>query len=361
MDWPPVLRELHLYGGGRVLNGMDQKADLRPSMISGKSASFKIKSFGSFYGDIKRLGLQIVGCDFFHTEEQANSFVPPEWRSINPVASLGWLCTDQGHAWSFIANAAFLQKSGLFYDMASRISHQIRACEWRLRQLSEAYSDQLSGRLLSKSFKANERFLDGYTSLCYLALQSFLVDACTLRDYLSEFYYEATIRKNDSSVPKITALSGLLKTWRSQPPQDKAGKELRASSLSGSWLYELGAYRDLVVHVAPLANAGKTLLAFTKTIEFQGELLPAVQLPIPLKPAEVKSSRATGQYFDDPDLNFARSLNFVKDMESSRDALEYAHISMQQLGALCSSISDISPFAPEVPIIKPLNLKITKG
>lgn len=361
MDWPAVLRELHLYGGGRVLNGMDQKAELRPSAMSGKCASLNIRSFGSFYGDIKRLGLQIVGCDFFYTEGQAKSFAPPEWRSINPAASPPWLCTDQGNNWSFIANAAFLQKNGLFYDMASRISHQIRVCEWRLRQLSEAYSEQLNGRLLSKSFKPNDRFLDGYTSLCFLALQSFLVDACTLRDYLSEFYSEAKIRKDDPSVPKISALSGLLKFWRSQPPQDKAGKELRASSRPDNWLYDLGAYRDLVVHVAPLANAGKTLLAFTRTIECQGELLPAIQLPIPLKPAEVKNSRTTGQYFDDPNLNFARGLNFIEDMESSRDALEYAHISMQQLGALCSSIAEISPFAPEVPIITPINLKITKG
>lgn len=215
--------------------------------------------------------------------------------------------------------------------------------------------------MFSKTFKANDRFLDGHTSLCYLALQSFLIDACTLRDYLSEFYSEAMIRRGNPSAPKITALVGLLKVWRSQPPEDNAGKELRASSLSGNWLYELGAYRDLVVHVAPLANAAKTLLAFTKTIEFQGELLPAIQLPIPLKPAEVKNSRTTGQYFDDPDLNFARGLNFIEDMESSRDALEYAHIAMQQLGALCSSIAGISPFAPQVPIITPINLKITKG
>nr|WP_314524459.1 hypothetical protein [uncultured Pseudomonas sp.] len=84
MDWLPVLRELHLYGGGRVLNGMDQKADLRPNALSGKSASLNIKSFGSFYGDIKRLGLQIVGCDFFHTEDQAKSFAPPRVEVHQP-------------------------------------------------------------------------------------------------------------------------------------------------------------------------------------------------------------------------------------------------------------------------------------
>ncbi|WP_125925125.1 hypothetical protein [Pseudomonas sp. p106] len=359
MDWEPILRELHLYGGGRILNGMDPKSDLRPHALSGKAASFQIKSYGSFYRDIRGLGFEILGCDFFQTEEQAKGFVPPEWRSINPSASPTWLCADQGHNWSFIANSAFLQKSGIFCDIASRISHQIRACEWRLRQLSEAYHDQLNGRLLSKSFKPNERFLDGHTSLCYLALQSFLVDACTLRDYLSEFYSEALIRMADPAIPRISSLSGLLKVWRSNPPQDKAGKELRASALPGNWLYELGAYRDLVVHVAPLANASKTLLVFTKTIELGGEQIPAIQLPIPLKPAQVTKSRTTGEYFDDPELNFARNLNHIETMDDSRDALEYAHITMQQLGASCNSIASVSPFAPETPIIKPINLKIT--
>ncbi|MGY2410921.1 hypothetical protein [Pseudomonas pergaminensis] len=360
MEWQPVLRELHLYGGARVFNGTDPKVNIQPSALSGKLASITINSYSSLYSDIKGLGLKAVGCDFFETEEEVKGFAPPLWRSINPAATPLWLCADQGQNWSFIANAAFMQKSGLFCDIASRISHQIRACEWRLRQLSEAYSNQLNGRLLSKSFVANDRFMDGNTSLCYLALQSFLVDACTLRDYLSEFYSEATIRLHDSSAAKITSLSGLLKSWRTHLPQDKAGKELRASSLQDKWLYDLGAYRDLVVHVAPLANAEKTLLAFTKTIEFHGENIPAIQLPIPLKPAQVTKKRTTGEYFEDPNLNFARGLNYIQDMDSSRDALEYAHITMQQLGAICSSIAATSPFAPEIPIITPIDLKITK-
>lgn len=352
MAWLPVLRELHLHGGARLFNGMDPKANLRPNTVSNRGMQITLKSFESLYSEVKKLGLSVIGCDFFHTEESAKGLSPPEWRSKNLASAPSWLCADQGHEWSFIANGAFKQKNGLMYDMASRISHQLRTCEWRLRQLSEAYSDQLTGRIQSKPFKADQRFLDGYTPLCYLALQSFLVDACVLRDYISEFYSEVVIRGSNSEFNKITTLSGLLKKWRNQPPTDSVGREINASAKSGEWLFELGAYRDLVVHVAPLANAGKTLFAVTKTLKLpQGELLPVVKLPLPSNPADLKNQRVTGRYFQDPELTFARFKNIMEDDASNRDALEYAHLCMQQLGALAASISKISPIRPEIPLI----------
>ncbi|MCF5806143.1 hypothetical protein [Pseudomonas tremae] len=354
MEWHTVLRELHLHGGGRLLNGMDPKATVRPNTVSNRGIQITLKSFESLYSDTKKLGLNVIGCDFYTTEEASKGFSPPEWRSKNIAASPTWLCADQGHGWSFIAHGAFKQKNGLLYDLASRISHQLRACEWRLRQLSEAYAEQLNGRLRSKPFTADERFLDGYTSLCYLALQSFLVDACVLRDYLSEFYSEVMIRSSVPDANKITTLSGLLKKWRSEAPKDAAGRELNASAKHGQWLFELGAYRDLVVHVAPLANAGKTLFAVTRTIELtQGELLPAIKLPLPSDPAALTKERVSGRYFEDPELTFARFKNVLEDISSTRDSLEYAHITMQQLGALASSVSKISPIKPEVPLITP--------
>lgn len=360
MEWHQVLRELHLYGGARILNGMDPKATLRPSTVNGKITNITLRSFSSFYSDVRSLGLLIVGCDFFQTEHEAKGFSPPEWRSMNIIKNPTWLCADQGHEWSFISNAAFIQRRGLLCDISARISHQIRACEWRLRQLSEAYSDQLSGALNSRVFKAGERFLDGYTSLCYLALQAFLVDACVLRDYLSEFYAEVVIRAADENSKKINTLSGLLKVWRSAPPSDAAGKEMNASAKPDQWLFELGAYRDLVVHVALLASAGRTLMAAFQGINLPGgQVLPAIKLPLPHKPANLKNDRVTGEYFDDPELNFARLRNVIEDIDSCRDALEYAHVTMQQLGALCSSVAKLSPVEPEVPFITPTDLRIT--
>lgn len=156
----------------------------------------------------------------------------------------------------------------------------------------------------------------------------------------------------DSDANKITTLNGLLKRWKQYPPTDPAGKELRASAQPGQWLFELGAYRDLVVHVAPLANAGRTLFAVTRTIEMpHGELLPAIKLPLPGNPASLTKERVTGRYFQDPDLDFARLKNIIENTPDSRDSLEYAHLCTQQLGAIANSISKISPIRPEMPLI----------
>ncbi|WP_143498865.1 hypothetical protein [Pseudomonas sp. Irchel 3A18] len=352
MEWPMVLRELHLHGGGRILSGGGPKTTCRPNMVSNRSLVITLRSFGSLYSDVKSLGLSIVGCDFYTNDDEVNGLDPPQWRSMNIAAKPLWLCNDQCNEWSFIAHSAFKQSKGLLYDIASRIDHQLRVCEWRLRQLSEVYEQQLKSRLREAPFLAGKQFLDGYTSLCYLALQSFLVDACVLRDYLSEFYYEAIVKVVDADASKITTLNRLLKRWKQHPPTDPAGKELRASAQLGQWLFELGAYRDLVVHVAPLANAGRTLFAVTRTIEMpHGESLPAIKLPLPSNPADLTKERVTGRYFQDPDLGFARLKNIIENTPDSRDSLEYAHLCMQKLGAVASSVSKVSPVAPEMPLI----------
>lgn len=360
MEWHQVIRELHLYGGRRILNGMDPKATLRPSTVSGKLANITLRSFGNLYSDVESLGLGIVGCDFFHTENDVKGFSPPEWRTLHVAKDPIWLCADQGHEWSFIANAAFMQRLGFLCDISARIAHQIRASEWRLRQLSEAYSDQLSGALNSRAFKDGERFMDGYTSLCYLALQAFLVDACVLRDYLSEFYAEVVVKACSHSSKKITTLSGLLRFWRSAPPSDAAGMSIQESAKAGEWLYDLGAYRDLVVHVAPLASADRTLITvFQETNLSGGQVLPGVKLPLPTRPANIKNDRVTGEYFNDPELNFARLRNIIEDIDSCPDALEYAHLTMQRLGAMCRMLSKISPVEPKVPVFTANDLKVS--
>src|SRR5438105_3706009 len=87
--------------------------------------------------------------------------------------------------WRQIAHAAFKAKRGRLWDSASRIAHQLRVCGWRLRQVSEAYRDQLWARSDGK-FAAGQHFQDQFTWLVYLAIQSFLLDACILRDYIAE-------------------------------------------------------------------------------------------------------------------------------------------------------------------------------
>ncbi|MEX5586888.1 hypothetical protein [Pseudomonas urmiensis] len=358
MDRPQVLREVHTLGGGRVINGIDDVAVIQPGPVGSQELRFPIGGFTTLYSDVTNLGLTVVGCDFYHGGNDHN---PPEWRPKNLRGESAWICSDQGHKWSFLANAAFQAKQGRLYDICARISHQIRSCEWRLRQLSEAYTNQLYGRLSSGRFAADERFLDGHTSLCYLAFQSYLVDASVLRDYLAEFYSEVMLRPHDEKI-KVAAIKGLLNIWKKAPPTDEAGLEFKSATDEGEWLSELGAYRNLVVHTAPLASAGRTLLAFTRLIELpDGQELPAIKIPVPLNPSELIGSRTSGEYFDDPEMNFARLKNFIDDQSPSVDAMEYAHLSLQKLASLCSAISTLAPLVPEIPTIIPQNLTINRG
>lgn len=352
MNWQPVIREVHLLGGGRAFNGMNPKVDIHPSTVTKKTLTIHLKDYHSLFHNLNTAGLEVIGCDFFTTPESANGYAPPQWRSMNKNGKI-WLCAEEGDNWSFIAHSAFKHKKGLLCDIASRISHQIRACEWRLRQLSESYADQLKSRTYSDAFKDNQRFFDEYTSLTYLSLQSFLVDACVLRDYLSEFYSEVTPNEiNNGQINKITTLSGLLRYWKISPPKNPVGKEILTSAKPGQWLFELGSYRDLVVHTAPLAQAGRTLCAVTKLFNLpHSEKLPGIKLPLPNNPARLKTERSSGRYFNDPELNFARFQNLIDDLDNTKDSLEYAHSCMQSLGAMAKSVSTLSPVKPEIPLI----------
>ena len=63
-----------------------------------------------------------------------------------------------------------------------------------------------------KQTDAGKRFEDGFTKLAYIAIQSHLVDACILRDYLAEFLAGFVWPPAPGGAsPQTTALSGLLK------------------------------------------------------------------------------------------------------------------------------------------------------
>lgn len=355
MEWLSV-REVHISGGIRVLSYDKSSNFLLPGDMTGEKKTIEIQRYNSLFADIKRLGLEIVGCDFFtgpHTEAR------PEWR-IKPSSGSGWLTWEQGRDWSFIANGAFKKGDSKLYDIATRVSHQLRSCEWRVRQLSESYMDQLNSKLKSGDFKPDQRFLDRCTELCYLAAQTFLIDACTLRDYLIEFYWH--VKPTDTK--NITSIGPLLSHWKKAPPLDSHGVKIQEISSQGNWLDILGTYRNLIIHAAPLATAGATLYAITGTVQLSNsEYLPFVKLPLPSDPGKLKEDRSSGKHFDDPSLRQARFHNIIESAEaaSALDSLTYAHSCLEKLSIWAASLAELSPVEAEIPVIVPIagSLKIT--
>ena len=235
------------------------------------------------------------------------------------------------------------------WDVASRISHQIRVCEWRFRQLSEAYHDQLIAVIQSKRFKERNGVVDGFTWLGYLAFQAFVVDACVLRDYFAE--YRALILPPESQLPvKVRRLKSLKQYYLDKiEPEAEADKLLASATVQGGWLFVLSAYRNLVVHYAPIASAGKDLFAYCVRGRLaNGGELPSIKLPIPQDPDDIIVKRSSGSHLEDPSLDYARFINALKDPESVPDGLDYAFSLIAELALLGLRLSEISPVAPQM-------------
>lgn len=346
-------RSIHLQGGCRAIDNKDQKLRLDP-VASGRIAVLPLPRYDTAYDLLRTAGFSVLGADFYFEREQTDGRRLPEWRTHHPIGSSVWPCSEQADNWSFIAYSAFRQKNGLLWDVASRIRYQLRTCDWRVRQVSESYRQQLHATVRAGTFGVGRRFKDGFTWLGYLAIQSFLVDACVLRNYLAE--YRALILSQagtHSFRTKITGMASLRKRYLEKiDPTVPVDQTLIDATAPGGWLYELGSYRDLVVHYAPLSSAGKTLYAVCTSPPFDVDTtLASIKLPIPSNPGAISAGRTSGAYFDDPELTYARFKNALDDPAVAMDGLQYAHASLGQLAVLAATLSVISPVKPEIPAL----------
>lgn len=219
----------------------------------------------------------------------------------------------------------------------------------------------------AKQFLSGRRSVDRFTWLGYLAIQSFLVDACVLRDYLAE--YRALILSQGgqhSFRTKVTRIGSLKKQYLDKViPTLPVDQALAGAAAIGCWLHLLGSYRDLVVHFAPLARAGKALYAVCTSLRIDAmATLPSIKLPIPLEPAKISESRTSGAYWNDPEQNYARFLNALENPAAAIDGLDYAHSSLGHLVVLASQLADISPVEPQIPTLTEqdiLSLEVSNG
>lgn len=327
---------------------------MEPYASNSKIASFPLPNYASAYALLAEAGFRTIGADMYTQVEQADGRYLPVWRAYHRSGRSSWPCAEQADEWSFLAHAAIKGKNGLLWDVASRITHQLRTCDWRLRQLSECYRDQLWATVRRKDFREGHRFYEGFTWVGYLAIHSFLVDACVLRDYLGE--YRALLLAQSGQhcfKSKITTIGSLKKQYLDRGNLSLAvDNDLHKATGAGGWLYVLGSYRDLVIHSAPLARAGKDLYAVCKSVPLDGATtIPSIKLPIPADPESIAKSRASGAYWDDPEQNFARFKNALEDPDAALDGLEYSHASLGHLAGLAAQLAAISPFKPEMPVL----------
>ncbi|MDX9987589.1 hypothetical protein [Thiothrix unzii] len=356
-DWLSC-RVVHSIGGIRLINEYEPIVKIHPHAISGKSASFNIPTYHSLFLRIEEVGLPIIGVNFYTYSDQFDGKELPEWRSHYKTSKTVWCNEDSIQIWSNIGTSAHNSKNGKLWDLGSRISQQLRICSWRLKELSESYHSQLISVAGNAEFGEEQRFMNGFTWLCYINIQSFLVDVCILRDYLSEyaasFVFHAEI---DDTSPNITAISGLIKhVLKKKTLDDPLFSELNQITSDNGWLRKLGAYRDLVVHSAPLARAEKKLFAIRKTIKIPGGEIPSICCPMPKNPKEISASRANGSMFADFDEQFSKYVGIGDKCDEHIDGLEYCHQILGQISDLSYKLALKSPVEPKIMVFDHTNI-----
>ncbi len=356
-EWLSV-RIVHTKGGIRLINENSPLVRIHPETVNNKVGTFKTPNYGALFDSIESLTLPIIGVEFYSYSHQFEGKDLPEWRVYARNRLTVWDNENAAILWSNIGTGAHENRNGRLWDVASRISHQLRVCAWRLKELSDSYNNQLISKISKNNYKNGSRFSDGFTWLCYMAIDSFLVDVCILRDYLSEYaaHYVFNLFV-DEKLPNVTSLSGLRKyILKKATSNDELFIEFNKITEEDGWLKDLGGYRDLVVHSAPLAQAEKRLFAICDSVSINGGELPAISCPIPKKPMDIAASRASGSLFEDFEKQFELFVGMTNKKEPQIDGLEYCHSVMANISKLANKLAARTPVKPKVKVFDKSNI-----
>jgi len=367
-NWPQAARIVHLSGGGRVENPIGDTAFFHPNTLANKHAEIKLPSYGALYLGIEQLGQTIVGVEFIQSTDELTGERPPQWRPFHKHGWTIWPAEDLTRKWSQISHAAFKREEGKLWDISSKISYQLRMVSWRFKDISDAYYRQLIARHISKDFKKGNNFEDGNTQFMYMAIQSFLVDLCVLRDFLAEFAWNYEIKKHCSKSGRVDSIASLRKQIIANKisPSCPLAKLVVSITEKEAWLNKLSAYRNLIVHTAPLAQSESRLFASCSSFPMSDEQeMPAIRCPIPDNPWAVKVCRDSGKQFvcfeKQKDQFYKAAMGDIP----STDGLQYSYKVFGEMLRLTNDLSRYSPLEPQMPVFDSTNIigpvTITKG
>jgi hypothetical protein len=354
MTWLPVHRFVHLPGGLRLVNRIGPLVEFDAGDGKGARQVLELQHYEMLYIEAARLGLLPLGVEVVGSRDEQQGFSPSSFRSLDLRGPIPWPCGQQADNWQCLAHAATLVADPLIEDIASRISHELRNCDELIFNLSKTYEAQRTSALRAGK-SSGERFIDGFTSAIYQALEAFLVRACVLRDGLAEFY--AWTWRAQIEALRLTTLGALLKALKKSPQTDAFASALSSAASIGGWLHTLGAYRDLIVHVAPVSHADGHRVVIAYEAKMANGLRPiAIKMPMPLNPTGLSKERASGRFYsaearEQLDLDSA-----VDDVGSSTDVLEYAAMALQKLTTLAATALALSPIAPVMPELGPADI-----
>ena len=171
-----------------------------------------------------------------------------------------------------------------------------------------------------------------------------------MRDYLSEFVYNFSRRGALREAGKeVTTAGGLYKSLKKNSELSSFEKHLKECMDDGGWLKELGAYRDLVMHSAPINIANHRLYCIQEIISLpESKQAQSVRFPIPSNPDGLYKQRCKKADFD----RYVKELELIAksalDDYGEYDCLEYAQAISTKLSNLALEIGSFAPYKPMI-------------
>jgi hypothetical protein len=297
--WPRVHRIANLEGGLKAIN-LAQETRVR--IFGGHNfmvgaldpegselGTFELQAYGHFFTIFERYGLRTIGLEFIEQQDEAKGIYPSRWRAFTGSSAWnGWEAADQ---LSMLSHAFFSRDMMLEWDLARRLDTQVELSELRLHALWETYGALLNSQVAVNGIREGHRFENGWNRKVAANAHALFTDLATWRDFLCEFV-SILILKADTP-PKSAAK--FLAKYKGRKRDDVASTLVAefGSDDEGS-LKELGAYRDLIVHSAPLSSSTTMFLASVEPANFFGSSLPVARLALPRDVAAINSARSKG-------------------------------------------------------------------
>jgi hypothetical protein len=347
-QWYNVTRIVHLVGGLRAINKAGSEVAI-PLGSNDPIPTFSIDKYHDLPWALISLGFKIIGIDYYETSQQVQGYYPPIWYPFHADQENKDTSLNAENKWSWLANAAFKAEKIELMDICSRIAFEIRACNLRLRQLSEAYNVELWSLCEQQRFSPGKgETLNSFS--IYLETHDLLRELCTLRDYLAEFVANFVLKSSLSTDNRIRLMTSLRRRIAEAKITDNSiANELYeiTNESEGGWLAKLSAYRDLVVHYVPLGQAIRKEFVVRRFLPGSNlGNLPSIYFPIPSNPFSVKQARSKGSPFETVSEWIEAS---KQDDSSAPDALEYCLRSVGNMMSLACKIAKEAPISPEMP------------
>ncbi len=358
--WPSAYRVVHLTNGVLAINRAQSRTVEITPYLEKAGISLSINNYRDLYSEIYKAGFKIIGVEFYDHAMQADGLYPPTWRAFHKIEGEVWPVTVCEEIWGNLANAAFKKNDYYFLDLARRIQFQITACLWELKSISEAYRRELDTQCRLRQYKNDQRFETQNSLFICMSVHAFLSNIGTLRDYLAE-YTAAFLLPDALPEKRITNMATLIKDLRKL--DDKSNSivvELLTAADHNDpetgWLAQMSAYRDMVVHYAPIASASKRGFISTKSIYMQDKEVPGIVMPLPQNPHELKQERSKGALYADIKEWIHASVDRSSDKDS-KDALDYCHWILFRISLLAMQLAGFAPYKPEIPVITSRDIK----